>query len=62
MAFCRDEGVNFSIQQGILASRSDIRYFKHDDMEDLERLLKEQNAKEIKVMTTFFSYIQIIES
>jgi len=42
-----DEGVNFSIQQGILASRSDIRYFKHNDMNDLERLLKEQNAKDI---------------
>jgi len=44
-----DEGVNFSVHQGIVASRSDIRYFKHNDMEDLERLLKEQNAKEIKV-------------
>lgn len=57
LTFCRDEGVNFSIQQGILASRSDIRYFKHNDMNDLERLLKEQNAKDIAVIMNFFPLI-----
>lgn len=49
--------MNFSIQQGILASRSDIRYFKHNDMNDLERLLKEQNAKDIAVIMNFFPLI-----
>ncbi|XP_065342345.1 serine palmitoyltransferase 1 [Cloeon dipterum] len=37
-----DEMVNFAIQKGLDASRSQINYFKHNDMEDLERLLMEQ--------------------
>jgi serine palmitoyltransferase len=43
-----DEGVHFAIQKGILASRSDVRYFKHNDVDDLERLLKEQEAIDLK--------------
>ncbi|XP_031623394.1 serine palmitoyltransferase 1 [Contarinia nasturtii] len=39
-----DECVNFSIQKGIDASRSKVFYFKHNDVTDLERLLKEQDA------------------
>ena len=39
-----DEGVHFAIQKGILASRSDVRYFKHNDVDEIERLLKEQEA------------------
>lgn len=41
---CRDEGVNFSIQKGLDASRSKIIYFKHNDAKDLERILKEQDV------------------
>lgn len=37
-----DDGVCFAIQKGLVASRSHIRYFKHNDMEDLERLCLEQ--------------------
>lgn len=37
-----DQAVNFSIQKGLDASRSNIRYFKHNDMSDLENLLLEQ--------------------
>ncbi|KAF6200627.1 hypothetical protein GE061_005070 [Apolygus lucorum] len=37
-----DEAVNFSIQQGLVASRSHIKYFKHNDMMHLEQLLSEQ--------------------
>lgn len=37
-----DEKVNFSIQKGLDASRSNIKYFKHNCIQDLERLLKEQ--------------------
>ncbi|RMZ96394.1 Serine palmitoyltransferase 1 [Brachionus plicatilis] len=54
-----DEGVHFAIQKGIVASRSDVRYFKHNDIEDLERLLKEQedadkkNPKKAKVTRKF---------
>ncbi|CAF0783486.1 unnamed protein product [Brachionus calyciflorus] len=43
-----DEGVHFAIQKGIVASRSDVRYFKHNDIEDLERLLKEQEEADKK--------------
>ncbi|XP_013406138.1 serine palmitoyltransferase 1-like [Lingula anatina] len=43
--FC-DEGVNFAIQKGLSASRSSLRFFKHNDMNDLERLLQEQQAKD----------------
>ena len=44
-----DEGVCFAIQQGIRASRSRVCWFKHNDMEDLERLLKIQEADDKKV-------------
>ena len=33
-----DEGVHFAIQKGIVASRSDVRYFKHNDLDDLGKL------------------------
>lgn len=54
-----DEGVHFAIQKGIIASRSDVRYFKHNDVDDLERLLDEQveadrkNPKKAKVTRRF---------
>ncbi|XP_031433184.1 serine palmitoyltransferase 1 isoform X1 [Clupea harengus] len=41
-----DEAACFSIQKGLQASRSFIKYFKHNDMEDLERLLKEQEMED----------------
>ncbi|XP_012254517.2 serine palmitoyltransferase 1 [Athalia rosae] len=37
-----DEKVNFSIQKGLDASRSNIKYFKHNDATDLEKLLLQQ--------------------
>ncbi|XP_023662410.2 serine palmitoyltransferase 1 [Paramormyrops kingsleyae] len=43
-----DEAACFSIQKGLQASRSLIKYFKHNDMEDLERLLKEQEVEDQK--------------
>lgn len=36
-----DDGVCFAIQKGIQISRSIIRWFKHNDMQDLERVLEE---------------------
>lgn len=45
----RDEAACFSIQKGLQASRSLIKYFKHNDMEDLERLLMEQDLEDQKV-------------
>lgn len=47
----RDEAACFAIQKGLQASRSLIKYFKHNDMEDLERLLKEQELEDLKVRT-----------
>lgn len=40
IAFFSDESVNFAIQKGLQISRSTVKYFKHNDMEDLERLMK----------------------
>lgn len=44
-----DEGVHFAIQKGLDASRSKIVYFKHNDMDDLDRLLADQQRADIKV-------------
>ncbi|CAH0730059.1 unnamed protein product, partial [Brenthis ino] len=40
-----DERVWFAIQKGIDAARSTVRYFKHNDMSDLERLLEQALQK-----------------
>lgn len=54
-----DEGVHFAIQQGLRASRSRVKYFKHNDVDDLHRLLLEQadedkrNPKKGKVTRRF---------
>lgn len=46
-AFCKrgdiivaDRSVNFAIRKGLQISRSTIKYFEHNDMEDLERVLQ----------------------
>ncbi|KAI8927732.1 pyridoxal phosphate-dependent transferase [Entophlyctis helioformis] len=39
-----DEAVNFAIHRGMHISRSNIRWFKHNDMKDLERVLKKVQA------------------
>ena len=46
---CSDEGVCFAIQKGLSASRSKIKYFKHNDMSHLEQLLEEQLKLDKKV-------------
>ncbi|KAJ3605016.1 hypothetical protein NHX12_027067 [Muraenolepis orangiensis] len=43
-----DEAACFSIQKGLQASRSVIKYFKHNNMEDLERQLDEQQLEDQK--------------
>lgn len=44
-----DKGVNFAIRKGIQISRSTVRWFEHNDMEDLQKVLaktvKEQARK-----------------
>ena len=44
-----DDGVSFGLQKGVQISRSRIRYFKHNDMNDLVRVLDEIEAIEKKV-------------
>lgn len=36
-----DKGVNFAIQKGLQISRSTVRWFEHNDIDDLERVLEE---------------------
>ncbi|XP_036134393.1 serine palmitoyltransferase 1 isoform X3 [Molossus molossus] len=44
----RDRAACFAIQKGLQASRSDIKLFEHNDMADLERLLREQEVEDHK--------------
>ncbi|KAL2916763.1 serine palmitoyltransferase component [Polyrhizophydium stewartii] len=39
-----DDGANFAVQKGAQISRSHVRYFRHNDMADLERVLKKVHA------------------
>lgn len=41
-----------AIQKGAQISRSRVYFFKHNDMEDLERVLDEINAADAKVSQT----------
>ncbi|KAL8570676.1 hypothetical protein ACOMHN_039111 [Nucella lapillus] len=43
-----DEGIGFAAQKGCVASRSTVKWFRHNDMAHLEQLLKEQQAEEKK--------------
>lgn len=59
-AFCKrgdiivaDRAVNFPIRKGIHASRSIVRWFNHNDLDDLERVLS-QLAKEERPLTRRF--------
>lgn len=54
-AFCKrgdiivaDRGVNYSIRRGLEISRSNIKWYNHNDLEDLERVMRkvvEEQAK-----------------
>eukprot|EP00127_Corallochytrium_limacisporum_P002887 Clim_evm66s142 gene=Clim_evmTU66s142 len=37
-----DSAVSFPIQRGLIASKAKVKFFKHNDMQDLERLLERQ--------------------
>ncbi|UJR13823.1 hypothetical protein I4U23_000834 [Adineta vaga] len=54
-----DEGIHYAIQKGVEASRSTVKWFRHNDINDLERLLAEQevldkkNPKKAKTLRRF---------
>ena len=62
-AFCKrgdvivaDRAVNYAIQRGLQISRSNIRWFKHGDMEDLELQMKKiasEQARKKKLTRRF---------
>lgn len=47
-----DKAVNFSIQKGLEISRSTIRWYEHNNMEDLERVLEKVNKEMAKKALT----------
>ncbi|KAK2612223.1 serine palmitoyltransferase component [Conoideocrella luteorostrata] len=54
-AFCKrgdviiaDEAVNYSIRKGLQASRSNIKWFRHGDTDDLERVMKSVAVEQAK--------------
>jgi hypothetical protein len=44
-----DECVSFATLKGLLVSRAQVRYFKHNDVADCERILREVQAEDRKV-------------
>ena len=43
-----DEAVNYSIRKGIQICRSSVRYFKHNDMDDMQRVLEKVVKEQAK--------------
>ena len=43
-----DKAVNFSVRKGIQISRSTVRWYEHNDMEDLERVLQKVVKEQAK--------------
>lgn len=43
-----DKGVNYAIRKGIQISRSSVRWFEHNDMEDLQRVLAKVTKEQAK--------------
>lgn len=56
-----DEGVNYGIQQGIYLSRSKVKWFKHNSMKDLRRILEEVRAEDQKKKKTLTRRWIIVE-
>ena len=50
--FNSDSGVSFATQKGIVASRSKVYWFKHNDIEDLEKCMLDQQERDKKVFNS----------
>ncbi|KAJ7540676.1 hypothetical protein O6H91_10G026200 [Diphasiastrum complanatum] len=69
-AFCKrgdliiaDEGVSWGIQNGLLLSRSTIKYFKHNDISSLEKRLEEvfqEDQRKRKALNRRFIVVEAI--
>lgn len=61
-----DRGVNFAIHKGLEISRSNVRWFAHGDMQDLERVLqgvdREMKRKKAKLTRRFILAEGIFEN
>lgn len=55
-----DESVSYPISAGIILSRSNVRYFKHNDVKDLERILQETMPKSKKELVRKFVVIEAL--
>jgi serine palmitoyltransferase len=44
-----DKGVNFAIQKGLQISRSTVRWYEHNDMDDLEAVLQEIHEEQTRL-------------
>lgn len=51
-----DDGVNFAVQKGVLISRSNVRRFKHNDLDDLERVLEDIRFEDTVVCLISFIF------
>jgi serine palmitoyltransferase len=47
-AYLSDKAVNFAIQKGLQISRSTVRWYEHNDMDDLERVLEEIRVEQLR--------------
>lgn len=54
-AFCKrgdiivaDKGVNYAIRKGIQISRSTVRWYEHNDLDDMERVLQKVCSEQAK--------------
>jgi len=53
-----DKGVSHAVQTGVLLSRSRVFFFKHNDLDDLERILKETMPKDKSDLVRKFVIIE----
>lgn len=59
---CRDEGVNWGIQNGLFLSRSTVKFFKHNDMKSLEGLLEEVKKEDQRKKKTLNRRFIVVEA
>jgi serine palmitoyltransferase len=56
-----DECVSFPVQQGLTLSRASVHWFKHNDPEDLERVIKKVEEQERKLKKPLCRKIVVVE-